>query len=144
LQRERGREVSLVRVSICARKRKGEAAMNTVLLSGRVVSHPELIKPDRGKTVCNLLLETVDGYWHRDLGWQAKFERHRIAFWDGLSRRVSTSLKEGDEIFVEGRLHVRANLVEVVASRFLILDGKREDGGDTESSAKQQAVQIKT
>ena len=118
--------------------------MNTVLLTGRVASCPELIKLDSGKTVCNLFLESVDGYWHRDLGWQPQFERHRIAFWAGLSRQAASALKEGDEIFIEGRLHTRGRVVEVVASRFSIFDGKREDGGDTEPSAKQQAVQIKT
>lgn len=116
--------------------------LNKVNLIGNLTGDPISKNLPSGQSVAQITLAT--NYNWRDVRSKEKKSRadfHRIVAWGHLAEIISTYLKKGSKIFVEGRLQNRSwedknknkkYITEVVASDLIMLGGshKKEVKGD--------------
>jgi single-strand DNA-binding protein len=127
--------------------------MNKILLFGRLGRSPDLRV---AHPVCRFSLAVHEPYTDRDTG--ERIERvtwFQVVAWNRLSEIASQFLKKGDQVLVEGRIHLREfkgrdgtqrAMLQVVASRIEFgaksrradvetaapADGRDHDGGEPE------------
>jgi single-strand DNA-binding protein len=104
--------------------------VNKVILIGNATRDAELRHTKTKKPVAGLRLAT-----NRQVGDQEETQYHSVVCWDTLAQTVSTYVKKGDPLYVEGRLQYRTfqdeegkerGVAEIVASDVQFL-GKRSD-----------------
>ena len=77
-------------------------SVNKVTLVGRVGSEPVTRETSKGDPVCNLSIATNNGY-----GDNQTTDWHRVTFFGKLATVVSEYVKQGQELFVDGRITYR-------------------------------------
>jgi single-strand DNA-binding protein len=104
--------------------------VNKVILIGNATRDAELRYTGSGKAVGSIRLAT-----NRRVGDGEETQYHSIVCWEGLAETVSTYVKKGDPLYVEGRLQYRSyqddegkerGVVEIVANDVQFL-GRRKD-----------------
>lgn len=111
-------------------------SVNRVMLVGRLGADPELKTTTSGKQVANFNLATDESYTDTTGERQERTEWHRVVAWQRTAEVVHQYLAKGRQVVIEGRLQTRKwqdqdgrdrYTTEVVASRVVFLDGKREE-----------------
>ena len=113
--------------------------LNKVMLIGRLGKDPEIRYTQSGSAVANFSLAT-DEYWTDAQGQrQQRTEWHNIVVWNKLADLAQNYLKQGSQVYVEGRLQTRSwddaqtgqkrYRTEVVASTLQFLDSGPTDSG---------------
>ncbi len=108
------------------------AALNKVLLIGRLGSDPEKKITNSGKSVISVSLATSSFYKDEMGNKQESTEWHRLVFWGNLADNLHQYTKKGSLLFVEGRLQtrewtkddVRRFTTEIVVSNMQFLEKK--------------------
>ena len=77
-------------------------SVNKVTIVGRVGSDPVTRETSKGDPVCNLSIATNNGY-----GDNQTTDWHRVTFFGKLASVVSEYVKQGQELFVDGRITYR-------------------------------------
>ena len=116
--------------------------LNKVNLIGNLTQDPELRNLPSGQSV--VLFNVATNYNWNDVKTKEKKSRadfHRIVAWGRLAEIITTYLKKGSKVYLEGRLQNRSwedkagqkkYATEVVASDLIMLGGsqKKESIGD--------------
>lgn len=114
--------------------------LNKVLLMGRLTRDPETRYTASGAPVVNFGLAVNRRYQDQSGEWRDETCFVNAVAWRKLAERLSSQLKKGSAVFVEGRLQSRSweaqdgtrrSTIEVNAMSVQVLD-KRE-GGSSES-----------
>ena len=112
--------------------------INKVILIGNATRDAELRHTGSGKAVAGIRLAT-----NRTVRGQEETQFHTVVCWEGLAEIVSTYVKRGDPLYVEGRLQYRSfqdeegrarMTTEIVAADVQFL-GRRTDRSATEASS---------
>lgn len=116
-------------------------SLNKVQLIGNLTRDPELRYTPQGTAVCTFGLAT-NRQWTTESGEKKEdAEFHRIVAWNKLAEICSQLLTKGRKTYVEGRLQTRTwtgqdgnqrTTTEIVISDMIILDSRREAGGEIE------------
>lgn len=116
-------------------------SLNKVQLIGNLTRDPELRYTPQGTAVCTFSLAT-NRQWTTESGEKKEdAEFHRIVAWNKLAEICSQLLTKGRKTYVEGRLQTRSwtgqdgqqrTTTEIVISDMIILDSRREAGGEIE------------
>ena len=82
--------------------------LNKVFLIGNLTADPDSRTTPSGQNVCSFGLAT-NRIWKDKAGQkQQQAEFHSVVAWGGLANTISTYVKKGSMIFVEGRLATRS------------------------------------
>ena len=85
------------------------AGVNKVILLGNLGADPEVKHLDGGSTVARIRLATSESYKNKQTGERVEStEWHDVELWDGLAKVAEQYLKQGDTIYVEGK--IKANV----------------------------------
>jgi len=84
-------------------------SVNKVILLGHVGQDPEVKTFENDNQVANLTLATTErGYTKKDGSKvEDKTEWHNLVVWGGLSKVVSSYVKKGTQIYIEGKIRTR-------------------------------------
>ena len=119
-------------------------SVNKAILIGRLGKDPELKDTPSGKAVCNFSLATdetwtTDGEKHKATTW------HNITVWGKQAEIMKEYLKQGQEVYIEGRIDnrsyedkdgVKKYRSEVVVQRFSFV-GSKADNQDNATAPPQ-------
>lgn len=86
------------------------AALNKVMLIGRMGKDPEVITFDNGGKKMTVSLATSERYRDREGNWQEQTEWHNIVAWGNLANDIAEGRRnyvKGDLMFIEGRIKTR-------------------------------------
>lgn len=108
---------------------------NLVLLIGRLVNEPELVKTETGKKVLTIRLAVQRNFKNPDGIYEADFIRCKL--WDGIAERTCEYCHKGDLIAVRGQLRTESYeddkkekkyITEVIIDRlnFLVTNKEKE------------------
>ena len=111
--------------------------LNKVMLIGRLGKDPEIRYTQTGSAVANFSLATNE-YWTDAQGQrQERTEWHNIVAWNKLADLAQNYLKQGNQVYLEGRLQTRSwddaqtgqkkYRTEVVANILQFLDSRPSD-----------------
>ncbi len=82
--------------------------LNKVFLIGNLTSDPDSRTTPSGQSVCSFGMAT-NRIWKDKAGQkQQQAEFHSVVAWGGLANTISTYVKKGSMIYVEGRLATRS------------------------------------
>ena len=121
--------------------------LNKVNLIGNLTQDPELKNLPSGQGVA--LFNVATNYNWRDVKTKEKKSRadfHRIVAWGRLAEIITTYLKKGSKVYLEGRLQNRSwedkagqkkYTTEVVASDLIMLGGSQKKESTGDETAKQ-------
>jgi len=107
------------------------AAVNKVMLTGRLTRDPELRYTPSGTAVSSFSIASSRSYKGQDGEWKQQVAFVNAVAWTKLAVLVNEYLKKGSAVFVEGRLHSRSwetedgqrrSALEIVAERVQFLD----------------------
>lgn len=107
------------------------AAVNKVLLSGRLTRDPELRYTPSGTAVSSFAVASSRSYKGQDGEWKQSVAFVNVVVWGKLAVLANEYLKKGSAVFVEGRLNSRSweteegqkrSALEVRAERVQFLD----------------------
>jgi single-strand DNA-binding protein len=107
------------------------AAVNKVMLTGRLTRDPELRYTPSGTAVSSFSIASSRSYKGQDGEWKQQVAFVNCVAWTKLAVLVNEYLKKGSAVFVEGRLHSRSwetedgqrrSALEIVAERVQFLD----------------------
>ena len=116
---------------------------NLVLLIGRLVNEPELVKTETGKKVLTICLAVQRNFKNPDGIYEADFIRCKL--WDGIAERTCEYCHKGDLIAVRGQLRTESYeddkkekkyITEVIVDRlnFLVTNKEKEINFEAEYS----------
>ena len=116
---------------------------NLVLLIGRLVNEPELVKTETGKKVLTIRLAVQRNFKNPDGIYEADFIRCKL--WDGIAERTCEYCHKGDLIAVRGQLRAESYedekkekkyITEVLVDRlnFLVTNKEKEINIETEKT----------
>lgn len=108
--------------------------LNRVMLIGNVTRDPELRTTPTGQNVCSFSVAT-NRRWKDQTSGELKesAEFHNLVAWGKLAQTVSSYLKKGSKVYVEGRLQTRSwedqtgvkkYRTEVILDNMIMLDKK--------------------
>ena len=80
------------------------AGVNKVILLGNLGSDPEVKYLENGSVVARINLATSESYKDKQGNKQTLTEWHEIELWDGLAKVAEQYLKQGDTIYLEGKI----------------------------------------
>ena len=112
-------------------------SVNRVILIGRLGQDPEVKYLSDGTTVCTFSLATTESWKDKDGNKQEKTEWHNIVAWKRLAEICGEFLRQGKQVYIEGKLQTRSwedgegnkrYKTEVVASQMQMLGGRQERG----------------
>lgn len=114
---------------------------NRVMLLGHVGKDPELKFIPSGSAVCSFSLATNESYKDKEGNQVDRVEWHKLVVWGKQAEIAGKYLKQGAQIFVEGKLQTRSwekdgqkhYMTEVVVSNFQML-GVKGEGAPAKSS----------
>ena len=123
------------------------SGVNKVILVGNLGKDPEIRYLDNGVAVANFSLATTENYKNKQGERVSQTEWHNIVFWRGLAEVAEKYLKNGDSVYVEGKLRTRRwedkdgnsrYTTEILADNMTMLGNKRstapEELSNTNSS----------
>src|SRR5579859_1804655 len=102
--------------------------VNRVIIVGNATRDAELRHTKSNKPVASLRIAT-----NRQVGDHEETQYHSVVCWEGLAETVSTYVKKGDPLYVEGRLQYRSfqdeegkerGVAEIIASDVQFLGRK--------------------
>lgn len=115
------------------------SSVNKVILIGNLGKDPETRYMPNGDAVTNITMATTETWKDKDGNKQEKTEWHRVTFYRKLAEIAGEYLKQGKQIYIEGRLETKSYTDKktgelkyttgVVANDMKMLGGKKE-GGD--------------
>lgn len=129
--------------------------LNRVTLIGNVTRDPELRTTPTGQNVCSFSVAT-NRRWKDQTSGELKesAEFHNLVAWGKLAQTVSSYLKKGSKVYVEGRLQTRSwedqtgvkkYRTEVILDNMIMLDKKgaapAAEAPSGEPSAPQQPTE---
>lgn len=80
------------------------AGVNKVILLGNLGLDPEIRHLESGSTVARVRLATSESYKDKEGNRIENTEWHDLEAWDGLARVIEQYLRQGDTIYVEGKI----------------------------------------
>jgi single-strand DNA-binding protein len=80
------------------------AGVNKVILLGNLGTNPEVKHLESGSVVARISLATSESYKDKDGNKIDATEWHDIELWDGLAKVAEKYLKQGDTIYIEGKI----------------------------------------
>ena len=122
--------------------------LNKVSLIGNLADNPDMRTLPSGQSLALFSLAT--NYNWKDVKSKEKKERvdfHKIVAWGGLADIISTYLKKGSKVFLEGRLQNRRweddeknkkYTTEIVASDLIMLGGGNKKDPTGDETAKEE------
>lgn len=121
------------------------ASVNKVILVGNVGADPETRYMPNGDAVANVRLATTESWKDKASGEKREItEWHRLVFYRKLAEIVSTYVKKGSQLYVEGRIRTRKwqdkegqerYTTEIEVTEMQLLGGRRNDQADGEHGA---------
>ena len=109
--------------------------LNRATIIGRLTNDPESRTTPSGQTVTSFSIATNFRWTDANGQKQDKAEFHNIVAWRKLAETITTYLKKGSRIYLEGRLQTRSwddqNGVkkfrtEIIADNMIMLDAKSD------------------
>lgn len=132
--------VKLTIAHIFDKKENVEEMLNLVVLTGRLVQDPELrYTPGEGIAVANFTLAVNRPFSRQQK--EREVDYIKVVAWRKQAENISSYLKKGSMIALEGRLQARSyddkdgtkrKVVEVVSRSVQFLDGKSGGKGGTQ------------
>ena len=119
-------------------------SLNRAMIVGNLTRDPELRTTPAGQSVCSFGIATNRRWKGQDGEFKEDTQFHDIVAWGKLAEIVSTILKKGNRVYVDGRLQtrqwegqdgVKRQRTEIVMENFIPLTPK---GASTESMAKSE------
>ena len=80
------------------------AGVNKVILLGNLGADPEVKRLESGSVVARISLATSESYKDKDGNKVDATEWHALELWDGLAKVAEKYLKQGDTIYIEGKI----------------------------------------
>lgn len=126
------------------------ASVNKVILVGNLGKDPESRFMADGKAVCNFSIATTDKWKDKSGEQKERTEWHRISVFDKLAEICGVYLKQGSQVYIEGRLQTRKwqdkegkdrYTTEIMADRMQMLGSK---GGEQRAPAAKSAAPAAT
>jgi len=126
--------------------------VNTVIVAGRVTRDPELRTTPNGTSVCEVGL-AINRKYKTSSGEQKRETTYvDVIFWNGKAGVVSTYVKKGTPLYIEGRLELdqwesqdgqKRNRLRIVADDFQFVERKNsnESAEADETSTADQLVE---
>jgi single-strand DNA-binding protein len=123
-------------------------SVNKVILIGNLGRDPETRYLPDGGAITNISIATTESWKDKSGEKQEKTEWHRIAFFGKLAEIAGEYLKKGAKVYIEGRLQTRKwqdkdgvdkYTTEIVAGQMVMLDGRRDGGGEREAAPRQES-----
>lgn len=117
--------------------------INEVRLMGNLTNDPELRFTPNGSAVLNFSIATNRRYKQGE-NWTDEVTYHNVVVWGNLAQGLSTRVKKGTRVYIDGRIQVRTwdgqdgkknYRTEVVANNVLLIDRYNKDVGDAAASA---------
>ncbi len=121
-------------------------SINKVILLGHLGRDPAPHTTPGGRFVVNFTVATNRARRDAAGNQVEETEWFRVAVWDQLAQTAEHYLRKGAKIYLEGRLQTRRYVdrdnvertaVEIVASDFVMLDRRPEDGDETRHAERQ-------
>lgn len=111
------------------------AAVNKVILVGRLGVDPEIKTVTSGQTITQFRVATSETWNDRDGQRQERTEWHRVVVWGKLAEVCGRYLQKGRQVYIEGRIQTRSwddpqgqkkYMTEIVANVVQFLGGPNE------------------
>ena len=127
------------------------ASVNKVILVGNVGADPETRYMPNGDAVANVRLATTESWKDKASGEKREItEWHRLVFYRKLAELVSSYVKKGGQLYVEGRIRTRKwqdkegqerYTTEIEVTEMQLLGSRRSDqsNGDSAPSGSSNA-----
>ena len=127
------------------------ASVNKVILVGNIGADPESRYMPNGDAVANVRLATTESWKDKASGEKREItEWHRLVFYRKLAELVSSYVKKGSQLYVEGRIRTRKwqdkegqerYTTEIEVTEMQLLGGRRSDqpNGDSAPSGSSSA-----
>ena len=80
------------------------AGVNKVILVGRAGKDPEVRNFENGSIVANFNIATSEKYKNKAGETVEQTEWHRLELWEGLAKIAQQYVKQGSQIYVEGKI----------------------------------------
>jgi single-strand DNA-binding protein len=120
------------------------ASYNKITLIGNVGKDPDIRSISADKKVAEISIAINDSYRDANGQQQEKTEWFRVSFWNQKADVIEKFVRKGQQIYVEGRLRVRAYTdkegkdrysLEVIAQEFTLLGGRQNEGETSGNNA---------
>ncbi|MGM0666322.1 MAG: single-stranded DNA-binding protein [Bacteroidota bacterium] len=125
-------------------------SVNKVILVGNVGKDPEVRYIDTNVPVARFPFATSETYRSRDGEKITTTEWHNVVLWRGLAEVAEKFVKNGSQLFIEGKIRTRSYddrdgnkryITEIIADNMQMLgrrsDSQSTDSYDNESSSKE-------
>lgn len=126
-------------------------SLNKVMLIGRLGKDPEIRYTQSGNAVAHFSIATSDSWNDQQGQRQERTEWHNIVAWNKLADLAQNYLKQGSQIYLEGRLQTsswddqqtgqKRYKTEINARTIQFLDSRPSDGGNNAYTPPQQQMQ---
>ena len=113
--------------------------LNKVMLIGRLGKDPEIRYTQSGSAVANFTLATSENWVDPQGQRKEKTEWHSVVAWNKLADLVQSYLKQGSQVYIEGKLQTRSwddaqtgqkrYKTEISARTLQFLDSRPSDAG---------------
>ena len=119
--------------------------VNKVILVGRLGKDPEVRFTSGGQAVANFSVATDESWKDKDGEKQKRTEWHKLVVWGKLAEIVQQYVKQGDLVYLEGRIQSREwqdkegqkrTSFEIVADTLRMLGGKKREGQSAGGNAQ--------
>lgn len=121
--------------------------LNKVLLIGRLGQDPEMRYTPSGKPLTKFRMASDRSWTTSDGEKRSETEWFNIVAWGKLAEICNQYLKKGQQVYIEGRLHIRRwqddeghnhSAVEVIAQEMIMLDHRLGDAVAEEPPAEDE------
>jgi single-strand DNA-binding protein len=126
------------------------ASLNKVMLIGNLGENPEVRTTPGGATVANFRVACTESWKDKSGQKQERTEWVTIVAWKVQAEIAQKYLRKGSRVYVEGKLQTRSwdatdgrkrYATEVLCDRFMMLDGKAQDGGGSPREERPRPAQ---
>lgn len=128
-------------------------SVNKVILLGRIGKEPEVRYMTSGEAVVNVSMATSERWKDKNGEKQEKTEWHNLVFYRKLAEVVGEYVKNGDELYIEGKLQTRKwqtkegqdrYTTEIVVNEMTMIGGKKGHTDAPASSAPARSEPAKS
>jgi single-strand DNA-binding protein len=121
--------------------------VNRVMLIGNLGKDPDLQHLEGNIAVAKFPLATTETFKDKNGNLVSQTEWHTVVLWRGLADLAQKYLHKGSLVFIEGRLRTRTwedkdknrrFSTEIVGDNLVMLDKRKENGGETPQSTEHQ------
>lgn len=104
--------------------------LNQVVLVGRLVAKPELVRDKNGKKVCNITLAVSRYFKNSDGVYECDFIN--VILWNGIAENTTEYCEKGDLVGVKGRLQMYNDKLELIAEKITFLSSSNNKKDESE------------